>query len=161
MWTLVIQTHTVQGSTVKSFMRLLANILTHTVVELILILDKTSYHEHLFTPSRSISQPECVLWLAPGLKDLSRRNNLGFWAYVFYLSESVSCSVVSDSATPWTVALQAPLSLGLSRQEYWRGCHSLLQEIFLTQGSNPSLLRCRQILHSLSPWRSFYILTYL
>ena len=31
-------------------------------------------------------------------------------------------SVVSDSfATPWTVALQAPLSVGLSRQEYWSG----------------------------------------
>ena len=24
-------------------------------------------------------------------------------------------------ATPWTVALQAPLSVGLSRQEYWSG----------------------------------------
>ena len=24
-------------------------------------------------------------------------------------------------ATPWTVALQAPLSMGFSRQEYWRG----------------------------------------
>ena len=24
-------------------------------------------------------------------------------------------------ATPWTVALQAPLSLGFSRQEYWSG----------------------------------------
>ena len=31
---------------------------------------------------------------------------------------SVSCSVVSDSAIPWTVALQAPLSMGFSRQEY-------------------------------------------
>ena len=30
-------------------------------------------------------------------------------------------SVVSDSATPWTVALQAPLSMGFSRQEYWSG----------------------------------------
>ena len=27
---------------------------------------------------------------------------------------------MSDSATPWTVALQAPLSLGFPRQEYWR-----------------------------------------
>ena len=27
--------------------------------------------------------------------------------------------VVSNSATPWTVAHQAPLSLGFSRQEYW------------------------------------------
>ena len=24
-------------------------------------------------------------------------------------------------ATPWTVAHQAPLSMGFSRQEYWRG----------------------------------------
>ena len=31
---------------------------------------------------------------------------------------TVPCSIVSDS-TPWTVARQAPLSLGFSRQEYW------------------------------------------
>ena len=30
-------------------------------------------------------------------------------------------SVVSDSATPWTVAHQASLSMELSRQEYWSG----------------------------------------
>ena len=30
-------------------------------------------------------------------------------------------SVVSDSATPWTVAHQAPQSMGFSRQEYWSG----------------------------------------
>ena len=33
----------------------------------------------------------------------------------------VSHLVVSDSATPWTVALQAPLSMEFSRQEYWSG----------------------------------------
>ena len=34
----------------------------------------------------------------------------------------VSCSVMSDSfATPWTIALQTPLSMGFSRQEYWSG----------------------------------------
>ena len=34
----------------------------------------------------------------------------------------LSCSVVSDSfVTPWTVACQAPLSMGLFRQEYWNG----------------------------------------
>ena len=36
------------------------------------------------------------------------------------------------------------------------GCHSLLQGIFLTQGSNPGLLHCRKILYHLkhqgSPW---------
>ena len=36
-------------------------------------------------------------------------------------SESVSRSVVSNSATPWTIAHQAPLSMRFSRQEYWSG----------------------------------------
>ena len=31
----------------------------------------------------------------------------------------VSRSVMSDSAIPWTVANQAPLSMEISRQEYW------------------------------------------
>ena len=30
-------------------------------------------------------------------------------------------SVVSDSAIPWTIACQAPLSVEFSRQEYWSG----------------------------------------
>ena len=33
----------------------------------------------------------------------------------------VSRSAVSDPETPWTAACQAPLSMGLSRQEYWSG----------------------------------------
>ena len=32
-----------------------------------------------------------------------------------------SLSRVPLFATPWTVALQAPLSTGFSRQEYWSG----------------------------------------
>ena len=36
----------------------------------------------------------------------------------------LSHSVVSDSATPWTVAGQAALSMGSSRKEDWRGCHA-------------------------------------
>ena len=28
---------------------------------------------------------------------------------------------MSDSVTPWTVACQAPLSMGFPRQEYWSG----------------------------------------
>ena len=31
----------------------------------------------------------------------------------------MTCSVVSDSVTPWTVARQVPLSMGFPRQEYW------------------------------------------
>ena len=35
-----------------------------------------------------------------------------------------------------SIAHQAPLSMEFSRQEYWRGDHSLLQGIFLIQGLN-------------------------
>ena len=38
-------------------------------------------------------------------------------------------------ATPWTVALQPPLSVRFSNQEpTGAGGHALLQEVFLTQG---------------------------
>ena len=47
---------------------------------------------------------------------------------------------------------QALPSMEFSRQEYWSedSFPSLLQGIFLTQESNPGLLRCRQILYCLS-----------
>ena len=35
-------------------------------------------------------------------------------------------SHVQPFATPWTVACQAPLSMGFSRQEYWNGLPCLL-----------------------------------
>ena len=43
-------------------------------------------------------------------------------------------------ATLCSIARQAPLSMGFSRQQYWNGLHFLLQEIFPTQGSSVSLL---------------------
>ena len=41
----------------------------------------------------------------------------------FISGNIIDCSVaqVSDSATPWTVACQAPESMEFSRQEYWSG----------------------------------------
>ena len=41
--------------------------------------------------------------------------------------------------TLWTIARQAPLSMGFSRQEYWSDCRALLQGIFSTQGLNRHL----------------------
>ena len=35
--------------------------------------------------------------------------------------KNVSRSIMSGSATPQTIASQAPLSMGLPRQEYWSG----------------------------------------
>ena len=50
-----------------------------------------------------------------------------------------ACSVVTNSATPWTVARQAPLFMELSRQEYWSRL-PFPTGIFPTQGSNLCLL---------------------
>ena len=47
-------------------------------------------------------------------------------------------TVVSDSFTnPWTVAHQAPLSMGFHRQEYCNGLPFPPPGFFPTQGSNP------------------------
>ena len=51
-------------------------------------------------------------------------------------------------ATPWTVAHQAPPSVGFSRQEYWGGLPFPSPGNLPTQGSNPGLLHCR---HTLLP----------
>ena len=40
-------------------------------------------------------------------------------------------------------------SIYLSMEEYWNGCHALLQGIFPTQGLNPGLPHCRHILYHL------------
>ena len=58
------------------------------------------------------------------------------WA-IWEPCESESRSVMSDS-------------LQFSRRKYWSGSLSLLHRIFPTQGSNPGLLHCRQILYPLS-----------
>ena len=50
-------------------------------------------------------------------------------------------TVMSDSfATPWTVVLQAPRSVGFPRQECWGGLPLPSPGVFLTQGSNLHLL---------------------
>ena len=53
-------------------------------------------------------------------------------------------------ATLWTVAYQAPPSMGFPGKSTGVGCLFLLQGIFPTQGSNPGLPHCRQTLYPLS-----------
>ena len=53
-----------------------------------------------------------------------------------YLSLSQSRSVVSDSATPWTIPHQAPCPWNSPGKNTGMGSHSFLQGIFPTQGSN-------------------------
>ena len=62
---------------------------------------------------------------------------------------------------PMDYTHQPLLSMGFSRQEYWSWLYFLLQEIFLTQESNSSLLHCRQILCCLSHSYSLIIISTL
>ena len=63
----------------------------------------------------------------------------------------LSHSVVSDSATPWTVACQAPLSMGFSKKEYWSGLLCPPPEDLPNPGVEPrSSAIGRQILYHLN-----------
>ena len=68
-------------------------------------------------------------------------------ATVYLLKVKVkSISRVGLFVTPWTVAYQAPPSMGFSRQEYWSGLPFPSPGDLLTQGSNLGLLNSRQTL---------------
>ena len=85
------------------------------------------------------------------------------WGLLLTSSRLGLCCVLGHVwpfVTPWTVACQAPLTMEFSRQEYWSGLPFLLQGIFLTQGSKPSLLNgladSLPLSHLGSPW-GYYI----
>ena len=68
----------------------------------------------------SISTNSLILLLVPLIKEKLREL---LWCYRTEVkwSEVKSLSRVRLFVTPWTVAHQAPPSMGFSRQEYWRG----------------------------------------
>ena len=70
----------------------------------------------------------------------------------------LSCfSCVRLFAAPWTVACQAYLSMGFSRQEYWSELPFPTPGVFLTQGSNPRLMLGRWIFDTEPPGKPFFI----
>ena len=60
---------------------------------------------------------------------------------------------MSDSETPWTVACQAPLSMGFPWQDTRVSFHLLLQGI-LVQGSNPHLLHWQAVSYHCATWEA-------
>ena len=58
----------------------------------------------------------------------------------YFLWKSKSLSHVQFFVTPWTIACQAPLSIGFSRQEHWSGLPFSSPGDLSNQGSNPCLL---------------------
>ena len=67
-----------------------------------------------------------------------------------------SLSCVRLFVIPWSIAHQAPLSMGFPCKNIGVGCHFLLQGIFPTLGLNPGLLHCRKTLYRLSHKGSSY-----
>ena len=67
-----------------------------------------------------------------------------FFACQVAHSKPSVCAVLSHSSrvqlfsTPWITALQAPLSMGFSWQEYWSGFHALLQGNLSDPGIEPA-----------------------
>ena len=79
-----------------------------------------------------------------GLKEsATKKMDFLLFLCIFEVLVAQSCPTLCD---PMDCRLFCPWN---SPKNTRVGCHSLLQGIFLTQGSNPGLLHCRQILH---PW---------
>ena len=57
-------------------------------------------------------------------------------------------------ATPWTEPTRLLCPWDFPGNSTGVDCHFLLQAIFPTQGLNPGLLHCRQVLYCLSHWGS-------
>ena len=67
---------------------------------------------------------------------------------------TLSRLLVFNSATPYAIACQTPLSMGLSRQEYWSGLPFSSLGDLPDPGSNPHLLHCRRILCCWASWEA-------
>ena len=75
----------------------------------------------LWTVARQV--PQCEISQARALE------RAAFSSPTHKACRCVRPSAVSDSLGPWTVAHQAPLSMGFSSQEYWRGSFPSLRDL--------------------------------
>ena len=86
-----------------------------------------------------------------GMKWKTRKKNAKYFSSLVDKMKSVPRKIACMSAqplshiaaTPWTIAHQAPLSMGFSRQKYWSGLPFPSPGDLPNQGSNPFLLHCR------------------
>ena len=69
--------------------------------------------------------PQVMQHSLPPLTKKKKKHEAYLWIKI--VKQSVTCAVLGRfsgvrlCATPWTVAHQAPLSVGFSRREYWSG----------------------------------------
>ena len=105
-------------------------------------------HQALLSNSLNISalQPCCRALRLPTSLGASVQDPPGDRSHTGMQTGKVLATQSCPNLQPWTVARQAPLSMGFSRQEYWSGLP------FPSQGDLPNqgLPHCRQILLPLS-----------
>ena len=77
----------------------------------------------------SVSLPRSEAFLSFGFSSFAISSFISYFNKLLYYKSlhsvvvvvSQSVSRVQLFVTPWTIAHQAPLSMGFSRQEYWSG----------------------------------------
>ena len=80
-----------------------------------------------------------IFWMTEPTNYLDFKRHPSVFPYTASSLFLFSRWVVSDSfATPWIVALQAPLSMGFPRQEYWSGLSFLLPRGLSNPGIEPT-----------------------
>ena len=93
-------------------------------------LQEKTIFTHLCTPcplhqcNRTLIDTINVEWIHSRTRAVSSWCSLmAFWLFLTgtYVHACKVASVVSSSVTLWTIAHQAPLPMGFSRQEYWSG----------------------------------------
>ena len=93
-----------------------------SVQELLDIIKDDEFANVTFSGGDPLYQVEAFTELARRIKEETGKS---IWCYTGFTYEQVlevkSLSRVQLFATPWTVAYQAPLSMGFSRQEHWSG----------------------------------------
>ena len=89
-------------------------------------------------------------------KDIKQEKYLKYVHVAIYKVKEKKVKSLSHAglfATPWIVACTKFLHpCDLQGKSTVEGCHFLLQAIFPTQGSNPGLSHCRQMLYHLSQY---------
>ena len=80
------------------------------------------YHLRLSRMSRIRKTDKGVARLEPSYTADGMKMVQPLWETVWwFFKRLIITSVMSDSATIWTAACQAPLCVGFSKQEYWNG----------------------------------------
>ena len=110
---------------------------------------------------------KCSLDISNFLEEISGLSYSIVFLSFFALFTLFSLQVMSDSfATPWAVALQAPLSTGFPGKNTGPSCHFLLQDCSLRKAFLSLLVilwnsAFKWVYHSFSPWLSLIFFSQL